>query len=97
MGLILPGNTVAGKRLGQNSGGLVFVDLVVFQVDDVKIVLAKLLQAAKVIVADGVALVKGGALEFAGANSRVRPFTRATPSATTIFAAFKSSARIIFT
>jgi len=68
MGLILPGNTIAGQGFCQNGGGLVFMDLVFCQIDDVQVVFTELLKVANIVVADRVALVKGGTLEFPGAN-----------------------------
>ena len=44
------------------------MDFIFFQVDDVEIIFAELLQAAQVFIANRVALAKGGAFEFPGAN-----------------------------
>ena len=68
MGVILPGNAFACQGIGQNSGGLVFVDFVLLQIDDVEIIFSKFLEVAQIFVADRMTFTKGGTLKIAGSN-----------------------------
>ena len=58
LGIVLPGNTFAGQSLGQNRGRLVFMDFVIFQIDQVEVIFAEFLQMAEVFIADRVALAE---------------------------------------
>ncbi len=44
------------------------MDFVLRQVNQVKVVFTQLLKMAQIFIADGMAFLKGGALEFARAN-----------------------------
>jgi hypothetical protein len=68
MGLILPDNSLTGQGLRQNCGCLVLVDFVLFQIDYIQVIFTEFLEMAKVFIADGMAFMKGGALELTGSN-----------------------------
>ena len=66
LGLSSQGIPSPARLLGKDRCGLVFVDFIIGQIDEVEVVLAQLLQVADILVADFMALAKGRPLELAG-------------------------------
>ena len=64
LGIVLPDDPLTGQGSGQNRRGLIFVDFIRLQVNDIEVIFPQTLEAAEIFLANGVALTEGGAFEF---------------------------------
>ena len=63
-GVVLPGNALTGQGPGQKRRGLIFVNFIRFQVNNIQVIFSQTLEAAEIFITNGVALAEGGAFEL---------------------------------
>jgi hypothetical protein len=63
-------HAIAGKRLTKDQGSVVFVDFILFEVQDIEVIFSQALKVTDVSVAYGVIFPEGGTFEFTGAYFR---------------------------
>jgi hypothetical protein len=63
-------HSIAGKRVTQDQSGLIFVNFVLFEIEDIEVIFSQTLEMTDVPVAYGVIFPEGGAFEFTGAYFR---------------------------
>jgi hypothetical protein len=76
--LILPNDPLSAKGVRQNRSGLVLMNLVVGQIDEIEMVFTELLQMAYIFLANFMAFSKGRSLEFVGSYFGDVPFASST-------------------
>jgi hypothetical protein len=63
-------HSIAGKGLTEDQGGFVFMDFVLFKVQDIEMILSKSLEVTDIPIAYGVIFPKGRTFEFTGSYLR---------------------------
>ena len=64
-GIIFPGDALSGQGMRQDGCGLVFVDLVLLQVDHIEVIFPQALEAAKIVLANRMALAESRPFKLA--------------------------------